>query len=176
MITRGNKSFGGWGATGTWPNALEMNQHVIEHGRMFNEIDDESARNVCVIGTAVRDELFGTPEETSGEIIPIGELININGQPFSIIGMFQHYESEQERKLREFEKLKPKQDETDYNANIKGAPAAASTRSKAKGKDGAADTSNVGNINNNTKVHKRVYKSPSGSKTLSKTGVAVKKD
>lgn len=71
----------------------------------------------------------------------------------------------------------PKQDESDYNANITGAPSAASTRKKAKGKDAPApDTSNVGNVNNNTKTHKRVYKSAAGSKTLSKTGVAVKKD
>src|SRR5687768_5586684 len=48
-ITRGGRSFNPWGFTGTWPSALEMNQHVIEHGRMFNEIDDEQARTVCVI-------------------------------------------------------------------------------------------------------------------------------
>jgi len=34
---------------------LEMSEHVIEHGRMFNEVDDEMARNVCVIGTATRE-------------------------------------------------------------------------------------------------------------------------
>jgi putative ABC transport system permease protein len=86
---------------GTWPNALDMNLHVIQHGRMFNEIDDELARNVCVIGTSVRDALFGNPEEVGHEIIPIGETININGQIFTIVGMFQHYESELARKQRE---------------------------------------------------------------------------
>jgi putative ABC transport system permease protein len=97
---------------GTWPNALEMNQHVVEHGRMFNEIDDENAWNVCVIGTSIRDQLFGTPEEMGEEIIPIGEYINISNQPFRIIGMFQRYESDQEKKLREFEKSQPKQEAT----------------------------------------------------------------
>ena len=38
------------------------------------------------------------------EIVPLGEYININNQPFRIIGMFQRYESEQEKKLRELEK------------------------------------------------------------------------
>src|SRR5258708_10320945 len=47
-VTRGSKSFDPWIFVGTWPNALEMNQHVIEYGRMFNEVDDEQARNVCV--------------------------------------------------------------------------------------------------------------------------------
>src|SRR5206468_7941952 len=37
-LTHGGKSFSPWNFVGTWPNALEMNQHVIEHGRMFNEI------------------------------------------------------------------------------------------------------------------------------------------
>ena len=106
-ISKKGKWFSPWIFLGTWPNALEMNQHVLAHGRMFNEIDDEMARNVCVIGTSVRDELFGDPEETGQEIIPIGEKININSQLFTIIGMFQHYESEQEKKKRELAKLQP---------------------------------------------------------------------
>ena len=57
---------------GTWSSAIDLNQHVMEHGRMFNEIDDESARNVCVIGTNIRDQLFGSEEEVGREIIPIG--------------------------------------------------------------------------------------------------------
>jgi len=103
------KSFRPWNCTGVWPVALEMYEHVIQYGRMFNEIDDEMARNVCVIGTGVRDELFGSPEDVGEEINPVGETININGQPFTIIGMFEHYESEQERKERELAKLQPRQ-------------------------------------------------------------------
>jgi putative ABC transport system permease protein len=109
-ITRGGKSFMPFNFVGTWPNAIEMNQHVIEHGRMFNEIDDENANSVCVIGTMVRDELFGSPEQEGHEIIPIGETISVNGQPLTIIGMFQHYESEQEHKVRMLEKEHPKED------------------------------------------------------------------
>ena len=89
---------------GVWPVALEMSEHVIAHGRMFNALDDELARSVCVIGTGVRDELFGAPEKTGEEIIPLGETININGQPFTIIGMFEHYESEQDRRERALRK------------------------------------------------------------------------
>ena len=48
-----------------------------------------------------------TPEKTGQEIIPIGEIININGQPFTIVGMFTRYESEQARKERELAKNKP---------------------------------------------------------------------
>jgi len=105
--TRGGRTMEVWMFVGTWPNALEMNQHVIEHGRMFNEVDDENARNVCVIGVNVRDELFGSPEQLGYEHNPVGEIINIRGQPFTIVGMFQRYESEQARKSRELAKSKP---------------------------------------------------------------------
>ncbi len=107
IITHGAKTYSSRYFAGTWPSALEMNQHTIQYGRMFNEIDDENARNVCVIGTAVRDALFGSPEETGKEIIPVGEKVNIKGEVFTIIGMFQHYESEQDAKKRELAKLQP---------------------------------------------------------------------
>lgn len=85
---------------GVWPVAVEMTEHVVEHGRMLNELDDEMARNVCVIGSATRNQLWGDPEETGEELIPIGETLFINGVPFTVIGMFKHYESERDRKAR----------------------------------------------------------------------------
>ena len=100
-ITRGAKAFNPWHFVGTWPGALELNQHVVEYGRMFNDLDDQEARSVCVIGTNVRNELFGSPEEVGREVNPVGEFININSQRFRIIGMFQLYESELDRKSRE---------------------------------------------------------------------------
>src|SRR5437867_11771751 len=111
-FTRAGKSFTPFNFVGTWANAIEMNQHVIEYGRMFNEIDDETARSVCVVGTALRDELFGAPEKVGREINPVGEQISINGEPLTIIGMFQHYESEQERKWRLLEKDKRAQEQS----------------------------------------------------------------
>ncbi|HAB18150.1 MAG TPA: ABC transporter permease [Verrucomicrobiota bacterium] len=87
---------------GVWPIQLELMEHKVAHGRMFNELDDELARNVVVIGTGIRDELFGKPEDTGEPVIPVGKTMTINGYPFTIIGMFDHYESEQERKTREF--------------------------------------------------------------------------
>jgi putative ABC transport system permease protein len=108
-VAANGKNFRPFTCNGVWPVALEMSEHVIAHGRMFNEIDDETARSVCVIGTATRDEIWGSPEETGREIIPVGETLYINGVPFTIIGMFQHYESEQERKQRELQALEAAQ-------------------------------------------------------------------
>jgi putative ABC transport system permease protein len=111
LLTRGGRTFQP-NFIGTWPNALHMNQHVIEHGRMFNEIDEENSANVCVVGTLVRDELFGSPEKMGREIIPTNEIISINGMPFTVVGMFKHYESDADRKLREAEKDKPQTQDT----------------------------------------------------------------
>lgn len=111
-VTGNGESFRPFNIAGVWPVALEMAEHEVEHGRMFNEVDDELARSVCVIGTEVRNEIFGDPKEIGREIIPIGETIYINQQPFTIIGMFKHYESDQEKKRREMEAKQPKQAET----------------------------------------------------------------
>ncbi len=100
-VTRQGKAFNPWHFVGTWPGALELNQHTVAHGRMFNDVDEELARNVCVIGTGTRDALFGSPEEIGREVIPVGEFVNINHQRFRVIGMFEHYESELDRKARE---------------------------------------------------------------------------
>src|SRR4029077_17206070 len=56
-----------------------------------------------------RDALWGDPEKTGHEVIPLGETIFINHVPFTIVGMFQHYEGEQQRKARQFAKLQAAQ-------------------------------------------------------------------
>ena len=101
IVTHGDKTLMVWDAAGVWPAALEVYLHTLEHGRFFTDLDEENANPVCVIGTGIRDELFGSPEQTGQEIIPVGEVINLNGQPFTIVGMFTHYESEQDKKKRE---------------------------------------------------------------------------
>ena len=106
-LSANGKTFRPWLCNGVWPVALEMSEHVIAHGRMINDIDDEMARNVCVIGTATRDQLWGSPEELGREIIPVGETVYINGIPFVVVGLFQHYESEQDRKERLARELAP---------------------------------------------------------------------
>ena len=108
-VTKGGKTTEWANIIGTWPSAIDINQHVIEYGRMFNEVDDDYARNVCVIGTNIRDQLFGDEEEHGRPpIVPIGDTISIGGEPFVVVGMFERYESETERKRREFEKTQPK--------------------------------------------------------------------
>ncbi len=99
--TANGKTFRPWMCIGAWPAAIEMYEHTLAHGRMFNELDDEMARNVCVIGTSVRDELWGAPDQIGREIIPVGETLYLNGLPFTVIGMFEHYESDNDKQARE---------------------------------------------------------------------------
>lgn len=107
VATRGEKMVMPSELCGVWPAVIDMNLHTLAHGRFFTELDEENAHAVCVIGTGIRDELFGAPEDIGREIIPIGELLNLNGQPFTIVGMFARYESEQEKKMRELARSKP---------------------------------------------------------------------
>jgi ABC-type antimicrobial peptide transport system permease subunit len=104
VLTRGQESVVPSECVGVWPAVLDMNLHTVAHGRFFNDLDEENAHSVCVIGTAIRDELFGSPEKISEEIVPLGETVLINGQPFTIVGLLAHYEGEQERKQRELAK------------------------------------------------------------------------
>ena len=107
ILTRGDKACNPSECVGVSPAVLEMNIHSVEHGRFFNDIDEEKANAVCVIGTGIRDALFGSPEETGREVVPVGEQILIDGQPFTIVGMFERYMGEQEAKERALAKANP---------------------------------------------------------------------
>src|SRR2546427_1207438 len=108
-LTLGDKMVNPSECVGVWPAVLDMNLHTLQHGRFFTDIDEEKANSVCVIGTGIRDELFGSPEKTGQEIVPIGQQILINGPPVTSVGMFARYEGEQERKERELAKARPKE-------------------------------------------------------------------
>ena len=86
----------------------EMNQHVIEHGRMFNEIDDETPGTFA--SSAQRDQLFGTPKKSAMKSF-LGS-ISISTISLSDHWHVRRYESEQDRKLRELEKNQLKQIQT----------------------------------------------------------------
>jgi putative ABC transport system permease protein len=109
VLARGDKTSVPSECVGVSPAVLEMNLHTLEHGRFFADLDEENANAVCVIGTAIRDDLFGSPERVGREIIPLGELIFLNQQPFTIVGMFERYEGDREKRQRELAKKQPQQ-------------------------------------------------------------------
>ena len=100
-VSRKGRGARPWRLQGTWPSALEIQEHEIEHGRMFTMMDDLLANNVCVIGTEIRNSLFDEVDDQGETIIPIGERILINYVPFTIVGMFKEYMSDEDRKKKE---------------------------------------------------------------------------
>ena len=52
----------------------------LTEGRFYNELDNRTARNVCIIGSEVHENLF--PNEQ-----PLGKHIRIGGQRFEVIGV-----------------------------------------------------------------------------------------
>jgi ABC-type antimicrobial peptide transport system permease subunit len=119
-LTRGQNTSIPTECVGVSPAVLDMNLHTVEYGRFFNDIDEENANAVCVIGTGIRDDLFGSPEKTGREIVPLGEVIYINTQPFTIVGMFEHYESEQDKKERELAKANKSGEQQSGPARARG--------------------------------------------------------
>jgi len=87
---------------GVWPDVMELEAHVIKYGRFFYPLEDLQAKNVCVIGADIRDQLFGETTPNGEQVDPVGESININFQPFTIVGMYERMESEADRKKREY--------------------------------------------------------------------------
>lgn len=100
-VTRKGKSTRFTMLQGTWPDALEIMEHQIDKGRMFSEIEDHLAKNVCVIGTEVRNSLFGEYDDQGQTINPVNETIFINYKPFKVVGMFKEYMTEEDRKKKE---------------------------------------------------------------------------
>ena len=109
ILTRGENISMPSECVGVSPAVIDMNLHTLASGRFFTDLDEENANAVCVIGTGIRDDLFGSPEKAGREIDPIGQIIYINTQPFTIVGMFERYESEQDKKERELARLKPQE-------------------------------------------------------------------
>lgn len=67
--------------TGTTITYKEVEANV-QKGRFFNEFDVEGKQKVAVIGTYVRNKLFGEEEA-------VGSKIKINGEVFDVIGVME---------------------------------------------------------------------------------------
>ncbi|MDD3487644.1 MAG: ABC transporter permease [Candidatus Moranbacteria bacterium] len=66
---------------GYMPGALEIDRQLsIEEGEFFTKGENDSAEQVAVIGSGVRDTFFGEED-------PIGKNIKIKGQSYRVIGL-----------------------------------------------------------------------------------------
>jgi putative ABC transport system permease protein len=67
------------GAETDWPLIRSWN---IERGQFFTDQDTRSANKVCVLGTTVVQNLFGSED-------PIGKIIRIKNLPFKVAGVLE---------------------------------------------------------------------------------------
>jgi putative ABC transport system permease protein len=79
LVVYGSKN---WRTTvhGTTPGYFEITNHELARGRWMNEAELAAGRPVCVIGEAVRSELFGAGE-------PLNESIRVGKVSCKIIGL-----------------------------------------------------------------------------------------
>ncbi len=81
-VSFGTKA-GNFSVMGDHPQIANINPMSILQGRFINHLDIEDKRKVTVIGTNVRDVLFGS------NIDPINQNIKINGVYFKVIGVWK---------------------------------------------------------------------------------------
>jgi len=79
-VKRGAQKLNGVRAAGVTSNMAEIQNLDLETGRFFTPTEEQRSALVAVIGSDVRDELFG-------RLDPIGRVINIAGQPMRVIGL-----------------------------------------------------------------------------------------
>ncbi len=65
-------------------NFLSMNGYTLATGRNLNTLDVQSARNVCIIGKDIVDNLFNGREEFALE-----KIISVNGIQYRVVGTME---------------------------------------------------------------------------------------
>ena len=65
-------------------NYAELNGYNLNAGRSLNDLDVESGRNVCLIGSDLVTKFFGGNPERA-----IEKIIKVNGLPFRVIGTME---------------------------------------------------------------------------------------
>jgi len=84
-------------ANAVWPDYVEINKHKVAFGRNINWLDLENSAHVCVVGRMVVDKLWPDRPDYNA----IGETVLINQRPFRIVGIFELYEREEDKRRRE---------------------------------------------------------------------------
>jgi putative ABC transport system permease protein len=81
-VKRDNKRLSGVLIQGTTANLGDLNNLELEAGRFFSLSEDDHSSLVAVIGSDVRDELFG-------RLDPIGRTFTVGGNPVKVVGLLQ---------------------------------------------------------------------------------------
>jgi putative ABC transport system permease protein len=82
VVKRGAQHLNRTRVQGGTANMAEVNNVDIEAGRFFTNSEDEHSAPVTVIGSDVRDELFG-------KLDPIGRTMRVGNEPVRVIGLLR---------------------------------------------------------------------------------------
>jgi ABC-type antimicrobial peptide transport system permease subunit len=77
----------GQNVRGVLPATFIMDRFEVAQGRLIGELDLELQTQVVVIGASIVDQLFARG------IDPLGRVITINGQPFTVVGVLKEYQA-----------------------------------------------------------------------------------
>jgi len=100
-ITRGAERFNPR-LHGVEPDTYIVDKHEMAQGRFITDLDVERRHRVIVIGHTVMEELY---DESEYEQV-LGSKIHINDEPFIVVGVFERYITEQQRRREESERAK----------------------------------------------------------------------
>ena len=60
---------------GVMPDLFSIEKRILAQGRLLTEQDEEQSRNICVLGSAVREQLFGRSPSVVGQSIEVGGVL-----------------------------------------------------------------------------------------------------
>jgi putative ABC transport system permease protein len=81
-VKRGSKKLTRVRVQGGTPNMAEISNVDLDAGRFFTPAENAHSTPVTIIGTDVRDEIFG-------KLDPIGRTITVGDHPFKVIGLLR---------------------------------------------------------------------------------------
>ncbi|HJQ33872.1 MAG TPA: ABC transporter permease [Pyrinomonadaceae bacterium] len=81
-VSAGGKTSTAVRLQGTLPDYERAGIMIISEGRWFSQFENDTNQNVCTIGSSVAENFF--PNQT-----PVGQTIQIGGDNFRIIGVFE---------------------------------------------------------------------------------------
>jgi len=64
----------------------DIDTRTVEGGRYFSPVEEQRATRVCLIGTTLRDRLFGGGD-------PVGKTVRLAAQEFTVIGYYEKFGS-----------------------------------------------------------------------------------
>ena len=85
-IVRGNREVRTLvvGCTSDW---LPVAKRWVDRGRFLTDLDQHARANVCVLGSAVADELFGEGAD------PVGQAVSVRGRRFEVVGVLNEIQA-----------------------------------------------------------------------------------